>query len=162
MGRETLHVTSYLLVVPTLHDKPTALKVMFVHSLIRDSVTWYNNFVLDYTEASYRYMFRKLVTNHRAKKQYPIFLEELVAFKQGPDEMFTDFATRVIERPLSNRAMISMILENANLEYKTFCSHNDVPLTFHIMSNMVILYERTKSQLVGTKPVENQRIRALS
>ncbi|ERN02826.1 hypothetical protein AMTR_s00086p00142870 [Amborella trichopoda] len=34
-----LHVMSYLLTVPTLCDKPIALKVMFVHSLAGDSVT---------------------------------------------------------------------------------------------------------------------------
>ncbi|ERN02734.1 hypothetical protein AMTR_s00085p00167710 [Amborella trichopoda] len=86
-----LRVTSYLLVIPTLCDKPVALKAMFVHSLAGDTITWYNDFVRDYPDSSYREMFDRLVTHHCTKQPRPISLRELVAFKQGPDELFTDF-----------------------------------------------------------------------
>ncbi|ERN19837.1 hypothetical protein AMTR_s00064p00199460 [Amborella trichopoda] len=71
-------------------------------------------------------------------------------------------ATRVTESPFSDHAKINMILENANLEYKTFFCHDDVSLTFHITSDRIMLYERTKSQIVGTKLVENPRINEVS
>ncbi|ERN04482.1 hypothetical protein AMTR_s00081p00023910 [Amborella trichopoda] len=38
-GDPQLHVTSYLLVLPAIRDKPIALKAMFVHSLARDAIT---------------------------------------------------------------------------------------------------------------------------
>ncbi|ERM95506.1 hypothetical protein AMTR_s00151p00064440 [Amborella trichopoda] len=84
-----LHLTSYLLDVPVLHDKPVALKAMFIHSLVGDVITWYHELVRDHPEASYRDMFKKFVTHHHAKKPQSISLGELVALKQRPDEGFT-------------------------------------------------------------------------
>ncbi|ERN02825.1 hypothetical protein AMTR_s00086p00142850 [Amborella trichopoda] len=58
-------------------------------------------------------------------------------------------AARVTECPLSNSVKINMILEYVNLKYKTFFYHGGIPLTFNVMSDRFILYERTKSQTAG-------------
>ncbi|ERN02574.1 hypothetical protein AMTR_s00087p00080550 [Amborella trichopoda] len=38
-GNPRLHVTSYLLVVLTIRDRPVTLKAMFVHCLAGDAIT---------------------------------------------------------------------------------------------------------------------------
>ncbi|ERN08885.1 hypothetical protein AMTR_s00015p00213020 [Amborella trichopoda] len=167
-GDTNLHMTSYLLAMPTLCDKPLALKVMFVHSITEDAVTCYNKFVGDYSKASCRDMFRKFMTDHRVKNPCPISQGELVGFKQGSDEVLTDIfdwfnamVKRVTKSPLSDPTKINMIMENSNLEYKLFFSHDGVPLNFNIMLDRVTLYERTKSQTTNTKSIENKRINEL-
>ncbi|ERM98833.1 hypothetical protein AMTR_s00093p00166840 [Amborella trichopoda] len=103
-GEPLLHVTSYLLVVSAIRDKPVALIAMFVHSLTEDSITWYNEFVRDYHEASCQEMFKRFFAPFRTKKPRRIFVGEVVALTQGPNEPFT----KVVER---FNAMASDILQ---------------------------------------------------
>ncbi|ERN15550.1 hypothetical protein AMTR_s00048p00126680 [Amborella trichopoda] len=148
-----------------LRDRPHPLKGLFAHSLIGDTLTWYNDFVRDYLDALCREMFQKFISYYRGNKPHSMSLGELTAVKQRIDEPFTKFverfksiASRVIECHLSDHSKIGMKMKNANLEYKTFFSHGGILLTFNMMSERVELYERTKSLIAGTRPSENQKI----
>ncbi|ERN12813.1 hypothetical protein AMTR_s00180p00021750 [Amborella trichopoda] len=147
-----LHITSYILAMSAIRDRSVALKVMFTHSLTGDATTWYNEFVRDYPEAPCREMFKRFIAHLGTKKPQPVSVGELVALKQGSDkpfinsiDWFTTMASKVTKCPLSHHVKISIILENANNEYKTFFNHGGVPLMFNIMLERIALYKITKS-----------------
>ncbi|ERN08447.1 hypothetical protein AMTR_s00150p00047480 [Amborella trichopoda] len=108
-------------------------------------------------------MFKKFIMYHRANKPHSVSIKELVAIKQELDKAFIDYVNRfngmpvrVMECPLSDHARIEMILENSNVEYNKLISNGGLPLSIHVMSERITLYEMTKSQTVGTMLIKRR------
>ncbi|KAL4183583.1 hypothetical protein AMTRI_Chr11g155850 [Amborella trichopoda] len=153
------HVNTYLLFVKALLGRPNQLKAIFSQTLIGEALNWHRRTMSAQPHIIPDEMFNLFISHYRGSTLRPLSLGEPSATKQNPGESFDDFisrfrekAMRVLEYPLMDPAKISVVLENAALEYRTFFSQGLIPHSFDSMIEQVARHERARWTPLSIRP----------